>query len=345
MKAAILHAPKNLRFGDADDPRPDHNNIIVKVNSATICGTDIRIFMGQKTKGINYPTILGHEFAGEIVHSECTGTFSVGNRVALCPFISCGQCKLCKTGKENLCDKGLAIGYELNGAFAELISVPARAVAAGNVRLLPEDVTTREAALLEPLACVINGQEKVSLKHGETVAILGAGPIGLLHLILAKSKGASKIIISDPNEKRLEIAYRWGATRTLSPVDEDICDAVRRETDGEGVDVVICAVGKTELTRTATQIAAFGGRISLFAGFDTGATADMDVNDIHYRELEVFGAFGLSRASFDKSFDLLISKSLDLREMITDEFPLEDIEQAFKVSASGDAIKVLISPG
>ena len=344
MKAGILHAPKNLRYGNAEDPRPSHDNIIVKVKSATICGTDIRIFMGQKIKGINYPTILGHEFAGEIVHSELTGTFSVGNQVALCPFISCGQCKICKVGKENLCNKGLAIGYELDGAFAEFISIPATAVAAGNVRLLPDDVTTREAALLEPLACVINGQEKISLKHGESVAILGAGPIGLLHLKLAKSRGASKVIVLDPNEKRLEIAHQWGATRTINPMKENVCDVVRRETDGEGVDVVICAVGKTELTRIATQIAAFGGRISLFAGFSNGETAAMDVNDIHYRELEVVGAFGLTRAAFDKSFDLLISKSLNLREMITDEFPLDEIEEAFKVSASGNAIKVLISP-
>ena len=344
MKAAILYAPEDLVYGQSSDPKPDRNNLIVKVQSATVCGTDIRIFKGQKTKGINYPAILGHEFAGEIVHSDVAGSFSIGNRVALCPFISCGRCKLCKTGKENLCTNGQAFGYELSGAFAEYLSVPTTAVAAGNVKLLPEHVTTREAALLEPLACVINGQEKVSLRHGENVVILGAGPIGLLHLKLAKSKGAAKIIVSDPNEKRLEIAHQWGATRKINPINENIFDVVSSETDGEGAHVVICAIGKPELTKTATQVAAFGGRVSLFAGFSSGESADMDVNDIHYRELAIVGAFGLSRASFDKSFDLIASKSINLEELITDEFPLSDVEQAFKVAASGDAIKVLISP-
>ena len=148
MKAAILHAPEDLVYGQSSDPKPDRNNLIVKVQSATVCGTDIRIFKGQKTKGINYPAILGHEFAGEIVHSDVAGAF-LSAIEWLCAFISCGRCKLCKIGKKTL-HQWTGIRLRIKWGLCRISGVPTTAVAFGNVKLLPEHVTTRKAALLEP---------------------------------------------------------------------------------------------------------------------------------------------------------------------------------------------------
>lgn len=342
MKSALLTAPDELALTELPVPALDSGDLLIRVRAATICGTDIRIFRGRKTAGVRYPSILGHEFAGDVVDTGGNAGLSEGDRVALCPAISCGQCALCKIGRENLCKDGQAVGYEIDGAFAEFIRIPARAVAAGNVRKLPDGIGYDEAAMAEPLACVLNGQEKVKLSAGDVVLILGAGPIGLLHVYLARLRGAAKIIVSDPNDHRRKAALKGGADVTIDPRNEDITTRVREETEGRRATVVICAIGVPALARQATDLAAHGGRISLFAGFSKGEMAEMDVNAIHYNELTVTGAFGLSRRDYDRAFDMIVSRRMDIRGLITHRYRLEDIHEAFQTAESGDAIKVAI---
>lgn len=342
MKAAVLSAPNEISLCDVADPVPGRGDVLIRVRAATICGTDIRIYRGRKTAGVRYPSVLGHEFAGEIIDSGGHDSLQFGNRVGLCPFISCGHCHLCKTGRENLCTDGAAVGYEIDGAFAEIIRIPAQAVAAGNLRPLPDHMSYEEAALVEPLSCVLNGQNKVGLSSDDTVVILGAGPIGLLHVHLARLRGASRIIVSDPNGHRREAALTAGANAVIDPTAEDLAARVRAETGGRGADVVICAIGIPALARQATDLAAFGGRISLFAGFSKGETAEMDVNAIHYRELTVTGAFGLSRKDFDRAFDMVANGQLNLKPMITHRYGLQDIADALSVAEGGSAIKVAL---
>lgn len=342
MKAAILSAPNEILLCEAPDPAPNRGDVLIRVRAATICGTDIRIYRGRKTAGVRYPSILGHEFAGEIVDTGGHAMLNIGDRVGLCPFIACGHCILCKTGRENLCTRGTAIGYEIDGAFAEFIRIPAQAVLAGNLRPLPDDMSYEEAALVEPLSCVLNGQNKVGLSSADTVAILGAGPIGLLHVHLARLRGAARIVVSDPNAGRRKAALAAGADAVVDPMDEDVVARVLAETEGRGADVVICAIGIPALARQATDLAGFGGRISLFAGFSKGETAEMDVNAIHYRELTVTGAFGLSRKDFDRAFDMVANGRLNLKPMITHRFGLDDIADALSVAEGGSAIKVAL---
>lgn len=342
MKAAVLKAPDEIALEAIDDPAPGPGDVIIRVRAATICGTDIRIYRGRKTAGVRYPSVLGHEFAGEIVETGGHEGLAAGDRVSLCPFVACGHCHLCKTGHENLCTSGQAVGYEIDGAFAELIRVPARAVTAGNLRHLPDTMSFEEAALVEPLSCVLNGQNKVGLSSADTVVVLGAGPIGLLHVHLARHRGAARIIASDPNSHRREAALAGGADAVVDPSTEDVVARVKEETGGRGADVVICAIGIPALARQATDLAAFSGRISLFAGFSKGEFAEMDVNAIHYRELTVTGAFGLSRRDFDHCFDMLASGKLDLKPLITHRYALDDIAGALATAESGAAIKVLI---
>ncbi|WP_232844849.1 zinc-dependent dehydrogenase [Paracoccus onubensis] len=342
MKAALLTAPDALVLTELPVPALESGDVLIRVRAATICGTDIRIFRGRKTAGIRYPSVLGHEFAGEVVDAGGNPHLGAGDRVALCPAISCGRCHLCKTGRENLCKDGQAVGYEIDGAFAEFIRIPARAVAAGNIRKLPETTGFDEAALAEPLACVLNGQEKVGVTAGDVVLVLGAGPIGLLHVYLARLRGAAKIIVSDPNAHRRDAAMTGGADVTIDPRAEDVAARVAEETAGMGATVVICAIGVPALARQASDLVAHGGRISLFAGFSKGEMAEMDVNAIHYNEITVTGAFGLSRRDYDRAFDMIAGRGMDVRGLITHRYGLDSIVEAFKTAESGGAIKVAI---
>lgn len=342
MKAAILTEPNRISLSSVSEPLLEKGDVLLRVRSATICGTDIRIFRGLKTAGVRYPSVLGHEFAGEVVETGGHSELSVGDRVGVCPAISCGHCYRCKHGMENLCSEGANVGYEIDGAFAELIRIPAAAVRAGNIRHLAPHMTFDEAAVVEPLACVVNGQNKVGVSSADSVVIVGAGPIGQLHVRLARLRGAKHIIVSDPNVGRHAAALAGGADVVIDPTVEDVIERVRQETDGRGADVVICAIGVPALARQVTELAAHGGRISLFAGFSKGILGEMDVNAIHYNELTVTGAFGLARRDFDLAFDMVASGRFDVRSLVTHRFPLDEVVNAFAVAQSGEAIKVAV---
>lgn len=342
MKAAILEAPNRIQLGQAADPVTKPGDLVLRVKAATICGTDIRVLRGRKTAGIRYPSIIGHEFAGEIVAIDGPSRFAIGQRVGVCPAIPCGQCPQCLRGRENLCADLKAIGYEIDGAFAEYIRIPNRAVELGNVRVLPAHLTYEAAALIEPLACVLNGQNKVSLRQGDTVAILGAGPIGTLHAKLARLRGAGRIIVSEPNATRRQAALAAGADVVIDPTAGNLRQAILGETRGLGADVVICAIGITALASQAIGLAAKGGRVSLFAGFSKGEMGNLDVNAIHYDELRVIGAFGLSRRDFEDALQAIADGRIDVQSMVTHRYDLDEIGAAFAMAEGGGAMKVAI---
>ncbi|WP_062223589.1 alcohol dehydrogenase catalytic domain-containing protein [Aureimonas sp. D3] len=342
MKAALLRAPNDVLFGDVADPAPERGDLVLKVRAATICGTDIRIVSGRKTMGVRYPSVLGHEFSGEIVDAGGSSKFKTGDAVCVDPAIACGHCAYCKRGLENTCENLTAIGYEVDGAFAEYIRIPGRALETGNVFAMPDGVSFEEAALAEPLACVINGQEKVGVERGDVVAILGSGPIGLLHVKVARLSGARRIIVSEPNASRRAAALRAGADVVVDPVHEDLRAIVKAESGGIGADVVIVAIGVPSLANDALGLARLRGRVSLFAGFNKGEMAPLDVNAIHYNELIVTGSFGLTRLQFEKSLNLIASGQLDTKPFLTHRFALAGIGEALETAARGDAIKVAI---
>ncbi len=343
MKAAILSAPNQLSLKDTPSPTLEAGDMLIRVRAATLCGTDIRIYRGRKTAGVRYPSVIGHEFAGELADTGGHEGFSVGDHVALCPAMACGYCQQCKRGYENLCEHGANIGYEVDGAFAEFIRIPASAVRAGNLRCIPAGMSFEEVALAEPLACVLNGQNRVGLSSEDTVVILGGGPIGQLHVRVARLRGARRIILCDPNSPRRDMALAAGADVVIDSRHDDVTRRVLDETGGHGADVAICAIGSINLARQVTDLVAYAGRVSLFAGFSAGETAVMDVNAIHYRELVVTGAFGLSRENYDQAFELIASGRLDVKPLITHRFALDDIIKAFETAESDrSAIKVAV---
>ncbi|MDX7952105.1 zinc-dependent dehydrogenase [Lichenihabitans sp. Uapishka_5] len=342
MKAGLLRAPNTLELTEVPDPRAEPGDLILKVRAATVCGTDIRIFRGRKTAGIRYPSVIGHEFAGEVAEAPAGSGFSSGDRVCVDPAIPCGHCAYCKTGAENICDNLTAIGYEVDGAFAEYVRIPARALATGNVHHIPGHLSFEEAALAEPFACVVNGQQQVSVGVGDAVVILGAGPIGLLHVKLARLSGARRVMVSEPSAGRRAAATAAGADIVIDPTTEDLRQVVRDATRGLGADVAIVAIGVPALANQALGLVRKRGRVSLFAGFSVGDSAPLDINLIHYSELVLTGSFGLARSHFERALDLIGTGRIDVKPFVTHRFGLPAIAEALAMAEQGAAIKVAI---
>ena len=223
--------------------------------------------------------------------------------------------------------------------------MPAQALATGNVHAIPDSLPYEQAALAEPLACVVNGQERVAIAAGDTVVVLGAGPIGLLHVKLARFAGARGVIVSEPNAARRAFARDEGADVVIDPTNEDVSSTVRDQTGGLGCDVAIVAIGIPALANQALSLVRRRGRVSLFAGFSVGEQAPLDVNLIHYGELVVTGAFGLTRLQFERALELLGSGRLDVASFVTHRFGLPSIAEAIRTAEDGAAVKVAILNG
>ena len=342
MKAGVLKAVNDIQFMTVADPILAKGDLLLKVKAATVCGTDIRILRGKKTVGIRYPSVLGHEFAGEIINTGGHSQFKNGQAVCVCPQFACGHCDYCIRGAENLCRNLTSMGYEIDGAFAEYVRVPASGVASGNVFAVPDGLSFEKAALAEPLACVMNGQAVVGVKMGDVVAILGAGPIGILHIKLARLSGARMVIVSEPSELRRAAALKAGADMAVDPTKYDVLAKVRAASHGMGADVVICAIGIPALANDAIRIVRHQGRVSLFAGFSKGVQAELDVNAIHYNEIMVTGGFGLTRIHFERALNMIASGRIEVDSLLTHRFGLKDIEAALNAAEQGTAIKVAI---
>lgn len=345
MKAALFTAPNEMVMTEVPTPEAGPGELLVRVRAATVCGTDIRIYRGKKTKGVRRPSVIGHEFAGDVVALGAgVQDFAVGDRVSVEPVIPCHKCAYCKNGMENLCANRTAIGYEFEGAYAEFVRIPATAVAGGHVYKLSDKLAYEHAALAEPLGCCLNGQENAQVSLGDVVLILGAGPIGLMHVQLAKAAGARQVIVSEPAEHRRNMAGALGATLLVDPLSEDLEATVKAATDGLGADVCIVAIGVPALASQALGLVRKGGRVNLFAGFTKDVLSSMDVNLIHYNELVVTGSSALTRFHYEQALGLIESGAVKVKELITHSFPLEQINEALQAAESGVGIKVVIRP-
>jgi len=344
VKALVYEGPNKMKVKEVQTPVLQDGELLLKVKACLICGTDIRIYRGKKTKGVRVPSILGHEFSGvvEKVGSGVVG-FKEGDAVSVAPVLPCLTCYNCKHDLENVCLNRTAFGYEYEGAFAEYVRVPSAALKSGNVYHVPKGISVEEISLAEPLACCINGQRNSSVKLGDIVVIIGAGPIGLMHLLLAKGSGG-RVIVSEPNERRRNIALELGADIVVDPIKEDLQEVVLNHTERIGADVVIMAIGVPSLVNQTIKIARKGGTVNLFAGFSVGDTPSVDVNQIHYKELNITGASASSRKDHELAIKLIANGLIDASKIITHKYPLDQADEALKVAESGAGIKVAILP-
>lgn len=342
MLAAVLYGPGKLEVTNYPDPEIGQGEILVKVKAASICGTDLRIIAGKKTRGVRYPSIIGHEFSGVVaVVGKEVKDYKLGDRVAIAPIIPCRNCFYCLSGLENICINRKAIGYEFDGGFAEYVLIPAIALASGNVFQFNSKISFKEAALLEQLSCCLNGQRKVGVGLGDTVLVIGAGPIGLMHVMLAKVKGARKIVVSEPNEKRRLLALELGADIVIDPRTETLNEVSRRETE-MGFDVAIMAIGISTIVNDVLKVVRKGGKISLFAGFPEGETSIIDSNIIHYNEIVVTGASASTRQDFIQSMSLLDSDKIRLKHLISHSFILKNMTDALEAARLAEGLKIVI---
>ncbi len=347
MKAVILHGPENYpnNYEVMDIPKPvcGDEEILLHMRAAALCGTDKRIFTGAKTKGVRKDSVVGHEICGEIAEvGKNVQGFSVGEHVSIANVIPCGHCPACLSGRENACMNRKAIGYEFNGGFEEYVLIPKICIESGNVVKLPEDVSFEAGALIEPLACCIRGLRNTGTGFNDTVLIIGAGPIGLMHLQLSLIAGAKKVIVSELDAEKREIAKKLGASRVVDSSKEDLAAIVAEETNGTGVDRIVMAIGITGLVNSTLQLAKKGGTVCLFAGFPKGKTAEIDPSIIHYNELNVTGSTAYKRIDYLQAADMVKAHKIDLDAIVSAKFTLDEFREALDLHMSGKALKVVI---
>ncbi len=345
MRAVIYKAPGDVEVMDVERPVPGDGDVLLKVLSNTICGTDLRIAKGIKRKGVIAPRVLGHEVAGEIVElGENVTGFEVGDTVGLSPTFSCGGCTECQRGLFHLCRNAKVLGHQTDGGLAGFLLVPAQAVHDGV--LVPYSVTADPVAisLAEPLSCVIHGQRFLDISVGDVVLVIGGGAIGLMHAQLAKLAGASTVILSEPVEFRRVMAARYGADVTVDPTTQDLAQIVADHSHGEGADVVIVCIGVPALVNDALTLARKRGRVSLFAGFPPDEFAAIDSNLIHYKELTIVGSSNSTIVDYQKAVVLIESGAIDTTPLVTHRFSVDQYEEAVDMINHPQALKVAILP-
>ncbi|MFB5189565.1 zinc-dependent dehydrogenase [Alicyclobacillus fastidiosus] len=344
IKAAVFHGPKQMSIEVLEKPQIGPKEVLLQVTVSAVCGTDVRIYEGLKTKGVRTPSTIGHEVVGivESVGSEIS-EFKPGDRVGVIPVIPCRKCHYCLNGRENACLNRKAIGYEFDGAFAEFVRIPREAIESGNLVHLPDELPFEQAVLCEPLSCCINGQRKAQVKINDCVVVVGAGPIGLMHVQLAKIAGARKVIVSELVESRRENAAEAGADVVVNPLEQSLEQIVKDNTEGYGADAVILAIGVPSLVNPSLRLLRKGGVLNLFAGFTNGVSCEIDPNFIHYEEVKVVGTSASTRSDYMNALGLIRSGAINTDVLITPGYTLDGICNAINDVKSGTGMKPVIN--
>jgi L-iditol 2-dehydrogenase len=346
VKVARFHAPGDVRLESADEPVAGPGDVVIKVGNCSTCGTDLKIFRFGHHH-IRPPRVMGHEIAGAIVSlgPDVSG-WAVGDRVQVIAAIPCGQCVDCRAGRMTVCPNQESMGYQYDGGFAELMRVPAKVLAVDGLNRIPAGTDFAAASVAEPLACVLNGQELAGVGPGDDVLVIGSGPIGCLHVRLARARGAARVFLADINAGRLGLAAGLvGPDAAVDAGAVDLVDEVRKLTDGRGVTVAIVAAASGPAQEQALQLVAPQGRISFFGGLPKdNPVVSVDANLVHYRELTIVGASGSSPRHNAQALDLIGSGAVPVADLITHRLPLEQVLTAFDLVARGEAIKVTVEP-
>lgn len=347
MLAAVYHGPKDLRVEEVPVPEIGPDEVLLRVLRANICGTDLRILHGGHRK---YPAgtvrIPGHEVVGEVaIAGERVTGYPAGTRLFVAPNMGQGDSRETISGQNNLDPNYEAIGITMDGAFAQLMRVPAAAIRQGNLMPVADGVDPAVAALIEPFACVWRGQQKIGVGAGDVVLVMGAGPIGVMHVMLARLRGATRVIVSEPAAGRREQALGLGADRVVDPLNEDLTAAVLAESSGHGADVIITAAPVKTTQEQALDLAAVGGRINYFGGLSKDdSVIRFNSNTVHYKELIVTGTTACSTYDCLRAAEIVNSGRLDLTPLITATYPLSQAIEAFEAAADGRNLRVTLIP-
>jgi L-iditol 2-dehydrogenase len=341
MRAVVFHGPGDLRYEDVPWPQPGAGEIVLRIEAALTCGTDVKVRRrGHPVMIPRVPTAFGHEFAGTVaaVGAGAKG-LREGDRVVAANSAPCGDCRLCLAGRPNLCEDLLFV----NGAYAEAIALPARLVRRNVVPLSPALPASR-AAFAEPLACAVGGIERARVESGQSVVIFGHGPLGCLLGMVAVARKAHVIMVGKPGW-RLNQVRRLGIGDCLeATASSDIVGALREVLGGRGADVAVDATGRPEVWEQAVAVAGQGGTVLFFGGCAPGTTVPLDTRRVHYEELTLLGAFHHTPDLIRRAVEMLESGALHPDGLLTHRMGLEGVGTALDLMAQGDALKVLIEP-
>jgi L-iditol 2-dehydrogenase len=346
MQSAFLVSANQYEVRESPDPVVPSDGLVLQVEACGVCGSDLRRWKEgppQDVEGV----VAGHEVAGTVIEvgKNLTG-YSVGDHLAIAPDIHCGKCYYCRRGMYNLCDDLHFVGItpEYPGGFAEKMVLTHEILTHGIVHRIPEGLSRLHASLSEPASSVLACHHKAETSLNDTVVVMGAGPIGCLHVAVAKARGA-RVVVSEPNATRREMAARFEPLALVDPFNEDLDARVRTLTDGLGSDVVICANPVAATQTQAVEIVRKAGRVVLFGGLPKAKPmTTLDANRVHYGEIEVVGAFSYHPTFHELALEVLERGLIPADLLITHTFPLTHISEAFQTAASGEGLKVVITP-
>lgn len=323
MKAAVYHGPGDLRVEEVPVRKLKDNEVKIQVKYCGICGTDIHIFHGDGgCCDVTPPLVPGHEFSGVVAEVGAkVKTVKVGDRVTGDPNDMCGECYFCKSGMQHFCKNNIGVGTTVDGGFAEYVIMREK-----QVYKVSDDLSFIEAAMTEPISCCLHGIDLCNIKAGDTVLVIGGGPIGMIMMQLAKNAGASKVIMSEPVEEKREQALKLGATKTIDPLHEDV-EAVLAEYC-ENVNVVIECVGNVHTQADAVRFAGKGATIMYFGLAAPEESFPIRPDDIFKKELHITSSY-INPYSFERAIQILESGTVELESLITNVVPLDDIADVF----------------
>jgi L-iditol 2-dehydrogenase len=352
MKALRFYAPEDLRLEDVPEPVCGPDEIKLRVVNCSTCGTDVKI-LHNGHQNLTPPRTIGHEIAGEVVevgsavNTTYGGEWKAGDRAQVIAAVPCGECYECKKGWMAVCENQTSVGYQYDGGFAEYMIVPRQVLKVDGLNRIPENVGYDEASAAEPFACAINAQELLGIEPGDTVVVFGAGPIGCMHIRIARGvHEAGSVYLVDVNADRLKMsAEAVQPDETIDGSQVDVVERVMELTGGRGADIVITATAANITQEQAISMAARNGRISFFGGLPkTNPTITCDSNLVHYRQLHIHGANGSAPEHNKRALEYISTGQVPVKDLITRHIPLDDVLSAFDIVAKGEAIKVTVEP-
>ncbi len=345
IQAVVYHAPGDVRVESIPMPDCGAEELRVKIDACAVCGTDLKAYLHGNPR-LKAPIAMGHEFTGliETVGSEVQG-FATGERVVMATSLSCGECYYCRQGWTNLCVDLAPMGFAYPGGMAQYMSIPARALKNGHVIKVPQGIKAEHAALAEPVSCAVNAAENCNLGPGDTVVVIGAGPMGIINACVARQLGAKKIILVEINDLRLRQAEAFGFGRLTNASGEQLTKLVMQETDGLGADVVIVAAPAAGPQEQAPALTRKRGTVCLFASLPAdNKMLSIDSRAIHYGELRVVGTSDSTPEHVRKAVELIADGCLPTDQLATHILPLDKILEAYQLMQSGEALRVVLKP-
>lgn len=332
MRAMVFSAPGDLKLGDWPLPEPGEHDVEVRLEYCGICPWDVRAYRGLAS-GIEYPRLLGHEASGRVTRvGSAVRSVKVGQTVVVNFIVSCGTCPACRRGLSNICQRPT---YG-RGGFAEAVVVPET-----NIYPFRDESTLQAAAFTEPLSCVLRGERMLNIQPGETVLVLGAGPIGLMHMQVARLFGG-RALVADVRAERLAVASELGADAVIDTSQGGLKDAVLAATDGWGADAAAITVGSARLVEETLGVLARGGRMNIFAGIYPKEPVSLDPNLIHYRELQVVASSDSTPADYRQSLSLIEQRQIQVLPLISHLLPLERLTEGMEIVKAAQGLKVMI---